>query len=585
MATPNMGLQLPSVGVTVGPAWASVLNTALEVVDAHDHTPGNGLAITPEALDIDSDLDFQGNAAKLLSRVELVSQAATSVLPGAVYVVGGDLWFTNAAGTPIQLTVGSTPAAGGGSISGMTGTTASASYDSGTKAFLWNQSPTLRAALDAGGLLLRQGSTAAAAYVALAAPTSGVASYTLRLPGALPSGAAGYLSADTSGNGSWAYLDNVTLERSGTTLRIKDLGVSTAKLAAGAVTTAKIATGNVTGGVTGTSATGSIAYQTIVTENLVAAAITTAKLADGNVTTAKIADSNVTAAKIGNGEIITAKIADLNVTTGKLADASVTTSKLADLNVTTAKLADLNVTTAKLADLNVTTGKLASLSVTSAKIADLNVTTGKIADLGVTAAKIANGTITRFQIADATITAQEIAGNTITAAEIATGAIGAAELADAVVSNAKLGLSYWATSYNGSAWIQTSGSGSVTLNALTITGVSAGLLTITIQPKSGTGINYTETDFSIFRISGNPGGYFKLFCTLKNSSGTVINYWTRTFSFIDLYQNPVFPTFPISYRTAVSAGTHTVEFSMTLVVTGGTARAEINDYQYFISQT
>lgn len=100
-------------------------------------------------------------------------------------------------------------------------------------------------------------------------------------------------------------VDNTTLATSGSgtsaTLIIKDLGVSTAKIAASAVTTSKIADANVT----------------------------TAKILDANVTTAKIADANVTTVKIADANVTTAKIADLNVTTGKIADAAVTTAKLA----------------------------------------------------------------------------------------------------------------------------------------------------------------------------------------------------------------------------------------------------------------
>lgn len=67
-------------------------------------------------------------------------------------------------------------------------------------------------------------------------------------------------------------VDNATLEVNTDIVRIKDLGVTTAKINDLAVTTGKIADSNVT----------------------------TAKIADANVTTIKIADSNVTFAKIQN---------------------------------------------------------------------------------------------------------------------------------------------------------------------------------------------------------------------------------------------------------------------------------------------
>lgn len=45
-ATTNMGLVLPTVGVTTGPDWATLINNAFETVDAHDHGPGKGVQIS-----------------------------------------------------------------------------------------------------------------------------------------------------------------------------------------------------------------------------------------------------------------------------------------------------------------------------------------------------------------------------------------------------------------------------------------------------------------------------------------------------------------------------------------------------------
>jgi len=88
-------------------------------------------------------------------------------------------------------------------------------------------------------------------------------------------------------------VDATTIEwdSSGKKIRVKDGGISAAKLASDAVTTAKILDANVT----------------------------TAKLADNAVTTAKITDANVTAAKLASDAVTTAKILDANVTNAKLA--------------------------------------------------------------------------------------------------------------------------------------------------------------------------------------------------------------------------------------------------------------------------
>lgn len=71
------------------------------------------------------------------------------------------------------------------------------------------------------------------------------------------------------------------------------------------------------------------------------AGVTAAKLATDSVETVKIKDANVTTAKIADSNVTTAKIADSNVTTGKLADNAVTTIKVTDKNITFAKIQDV----------------------------------------------------------------------------------------------------------------------------------------------------------------------------------------------------------------------------------------------------
>lgn len=98
------------------------------------------------------------------------------------------------------------------------------------------------------------------------------------------------------------------------------------------------------------------------------AGVTAAKLATDSVTTIKIANLAVTDAKLAADSVITAKIANLAVTDTKLAADSVTTAKIAGLAVTDAKLAADSVTTAKILNSNVTTAKIADSAVTEAKI-------------------------------------------------------------------------------------------------------------------------------------------------------------------------------------------------------------------------
>lgn len=118
MATPFMNLSLPIPTTTLGPAWANQLNAALEVIDGHDHSNGNGTQIKTAGIAINADLGFNEFSAFGLKSVMLATQAAA--LTGAfnarsIYAVGDDLYYTSGAGTAIQLTAGgsivATPAA------------------------------------------------------------------------------------------------------------------------------------------------------------------------------------------------------------------------------------------------------------------------------------------------------------------------------------------------------------------------------------------------------------------------------------------------------------------------------------------
>lgn len=109
-ATPNMSLDLPVVGTTVGPTWAQQLNTAFTVVDSHDHTPGNGVRIPSSALNINGIVPFNNNHLSSVKSCRFQDQAAplsTGSDLRSLYSSGGDLYYNNGAGTFIQITSGS----------------------------------------------------------------------------------------------------------------------------------------------------------------------------------------------------------------------------------------------------------------------------------------------------------------------------------------------------------------------------------------------------------------------------------------------------------------------------------------------
>lgn len=104
-----MSLTLPTVSVTLGPTWATQLNAALELIDAHDHSSGKGTRIKTSGLDINADLSFGDFKATDLVSTQYTDQDAT--LAGAsnsssVYSKDGDLYWTNGSGVAVQVTSG-----------------------------------------------------------------------------------------------------------------------------------------------------------------------------------------------------------------------------------------------------------------------------------------------------------------------------------------------------------------------------------------------------------------------------------------------------------------------------------------------
>ena len=179
------------------------------------------------------------------------------------------------------------------------------------------------------------------------------------------------LSDLTDGNGiaDFTYdggsAATVAVEADGTTLtvgsggvKVSDLGVDTAQLAAGAVTSTKLADDAVTSGKIADGAFtvaisgDAVGSATSITSDAVSVAVA---LASGVVDTAELADDAVTNAKIGVGAVGTLEIGDEQVTNAKLADDAVGTAEIADDAVTSAKIAADSVTVAQLSGSAVVT--------------------------------------------------------------------------------------------------------------------------------------------------------------------------------------------------------------------------------------
>ena len=119
--TAFMNLTLPDPTVTLGPTWATQLNTAMDTIDAHDHTPGKGTQIKTAGILINADLEFNNFRVTELKSTRYNDNAST--LTGAsnslsLYSTFGDLYWTNSSGTAVQITDGGALVAAPGSITG-----------------------------------------------------------------------------------------------------------------------------------------------------------------------------------------------------------------------------------------------------------------------------------------------------------------------------------------------------------------------------------------------------------------------------------------------------------------------------------
>lgn len=185
--TPNMGLVIPEPLVTTGPTYATQINEALDDVDAHDHSPGKGARITPSGLNINADVAFNQNSATNVKSIVLASQASVST-NATVYQNGGDLFFKRGDGTTVQITnSGGVNTSGVGGITGLGGTSASATYTNLSSTFGWFSDATTYAKNNTGDLTIfsRAGSVLSVQGVTLKADVTTTA-YDLNLPVAAP---------------------------------------------------------------------------------------------------------------------------------------------------------------------------------------------------------------------------------------------------------------------------------------------------------------------------------------------------------------------------------------------------------------
>jgi hypothetical protein len=152
MATSFMGLTLPTVSVTIGPAWASQVNAALTTIDSHDHSAGQGNQIPSAGLAIDGSIAFNEFGLTSLGSIGYHNNAGLLTAVNTMYVKDGDLYSNDGAGNQIRMTSGGAVNVGSvGGIGGDYGTTsATAFYTDASLTYFFQDSASAPAKFDIG---------------------------------------------------------------------------------------------------------------------------------------------------------------------------------------------------------------------------------------------------------------------------------------------------------------------------------------------------------------------------------------------------------------------------------------------------
>lgn len=125
--TPWMNLPNPVPTVDPGPDYADNLQSCINGIDQHNHTPGSGQPITPSSFNVNAPFFFNGYPATDLQATIYTPQTSLATLY-AVYTIGNDLYYNDGAGNVVQLTSGGLVNA---TASGISSGTASASFSAG----------------------------------------------------------------------------------------------------------------------------------------------------------------------------------------------------------------------------------------------------------------------------------------------------------------------------------------------------------------------------------------------------------------------------------------------------------------------
>lgn len=232
--SPNMNLPVPEVGIDPGQDWANNINACLGILDQHDHSSGSGVQITPAGLDINADLNINSNNLTSVKTVNFTPQLTflPGVSPnlGCIYVAGNELYYNDEAGNVVAITKTGSVNAGAGSITGLPSGTASATYSSISKTFVWQSATSTPANMDFASAIFRN-LVANSFGLTLNPPSAMGSDYSVTLPPINTSGSTAFLTYDTANNMGVGPATN---------------GLTDANIAPKSLTNASIANGTIT---------------------------------------------------------------------------------------------------------------------------------------------------------------------------------------------------------------------------------------------------------------------------------------------------------------------------------------------------
>lgn len=235
--SPNMALVIPSYQ-DPSPGYVSNFANALGTLDAHDHSTGKGLPVTPAGLNINADLPFAQNNATNLRSVRLYNNAAplaTSSDKASCYVSGGNLYYNNATGTPVQITSGAgLNAAATGGIGGQyTSAGALVSYSDTTKTYSFYGPFSAYAALSASNVAMNNAAPSATLNCSTVGRAFRMSAYNSELRFSLDYGGLGHTDAT---NGQFTDLPNMlVLVKPSASALLGGLGINVNPTSAGPV--------------------------------------------------------------------------------------------------------------------------------------------------------------------------------------------------------------------------------------------------------------------------------------------------------------------------------------------------------------